>query len=589
MLVTFNNVSFKYVDKVLLNKVNFTINETDKIGLLGINGTGKSTLLKLIVGKLEASEGIIYKKNNIKIAYLAQDEAFILENTILEEIARLTKTKDDEAYNMKSILNKLGLSNHERKIKELSGGEKKRLALACTLITPSDLIILDEPTNHLDIWMINWLEKYLIKFNKAVLLVTHDRYFLERVTKKIMELEFGNIHMYEGNYQTFLSEKAIRLEMLKASERKLSSILKKEEKWINMNPQARSTKSKERIERFEKLNSDLKNVSNIIKENESTMTLESSKTRMGKKTIIIKDLKKEYNGKILFKNFNYMLRRFDRLGIIGGNGVGKTSLFKSILGLIQPDFGTIEIGETINIGYFSQGNEEMDENMRIIDYVKEKGEYIETVDGIISAKEFLENYMFSPTKQYMKINTLSGGEKRRLKLVSILLSNPNVLFLDEPTNDLDIYTLELLEDYLEHFKGAIVTVSHDRYFLDKICDHFLYFENEQIYEQNGFVSEYILNKEQTKTSNQKKVKAEPTIKFTSSMKKEYEHIEDDITLLEEEVNSLENEKINCGSDYQKLIDINNKQAELNNQIEDKIKRWEYLSELYELYIKERNK
>lgn len=589
MLVTFNNVSFKYVDKVLLNKVNFTINETDKIGLLGINGTGKSTLLKLIVGKLDANEGIIYKKNNIKIAYLAQDEAFILENTILEEIARLTKTKDDEAYNMKSILNKLGLSNHERKIKELSGGEKKRLALACTLITPSDLIILDEPTNHLDIWMINWLEKYLIKFNKAVLLVTHDRYFLERVTKKIMELEFGNIHMYEGNYQTFLSEKAIRLEMLKASERKLSSILKKEEKWINMNPQARSTKSKERIERFEKLNSDLKIVSNIIKENESTMTLESSKSRMGKKTIIIKDLKKEYNGKILFKNFNYMLRRFDRLGIIGGNGVGKTTLFKSILGLIQPDFGTIEIGETINIGYFSQGNEEMDENMRIIDYVKEKGEYIETVDGIISAKEFLENYMFSPTKQYMKINTLSGGEKRRLKLVSILLSNPNVLFLDEPTNDFDIYTLELLEDYLEHFKGAIVTVSHDRYFLDKICDHFLYFENEQIYEQNGFVSEYILNKEQTKTSNQKKVKAEPTIKFTSSMKKEYEHIEDDITLLEEEVNSLENEKINCGSDYQKLIDINNKQAELNNQIEEKIKRWEYLSELYELYIKERNK
>lgn len=589
MLVTFNNVSFKYVDKELLNNVSFTINETDKIGLLGINGTGKSTLLKLIVGELEPNEGIIYKKNNLKVAYLAQDDKFVLENTILEEIARITKTKEEESYNMKSILNKLGLINHERKIKELSGGEKKRLALACTLITPSDLIILDEPTNHLDIWMINWLEKYLIKFNKAILLVTHDRYFLERVTKKIMELEFGNIHMYEGNYQTFLSEKAIRLEMLKASERKLSSILKKEEKWINMNPQARSTKSKERIERFEKLNLDLKNVSNIIKENESTMTLESSKTRMGKKTIIIKDLKKEYSGKILFQNFNYMLRRFDRLGIIGGNGVGKTSLFKSILGLIQPDFGTIEIGETINIGYFSQGNEEMDENTRIIDYVKEKGEYIETVDGTISAKEFLENYMFSPTKQYMKINTLSGGEKRRLKLVSILLSNPNVLFLDEPTNDLDIYTLELLEDYLEHFKGAIVTVSHDRYFLDKICDHFLYFENGNIYEQNGFVSEYILNKEQTKTQNTKKIKEEPLIKFTSSMKKEYEHIEDDITLLEEEVNKLESEKISCGSDYQKLIDINNKQEELNTQIEQKLKRWEYLSELYELYMKERKK
>lgn len=589
MLVTFNDVSFKYVDKILLNKVNFTINETDKIGLLGINGTGKSTLLKLIVSELEPTNGIIYKKNNIKIAYLPQDTPFVLENTILEEIARITKTKEDEAYNMKSILNKLGLEHHERKIKELSGGERKRLALACTLITPSDLIILDEPTNHLDIWMINWLEKYLIKFNKAVLLVTHDRYFLERVTKKIMELEFGNIHLYDGNYQTFLTEKVTRLEMLKASERKLTSILKKEEKWIQMNPQARSTKSKERIERFEKLNIDLKNVSNIIKENETSISLESSKTRIGKKTIIIKDLKKEYNGKILFDTFNYMLRRFDRLGIVGSNGVGKTSLFKSILGLIQPDFGTIEIGETINVGYFSQGNEEMDENERIIDYVKEKGEYIETVDGVISASQFLENYLFTPTQQYMQIKTLSGGERRRLKLVSVLLSNPNVLFLDEPTNDLDIYTLEILEDYLEHFKGAIVTVSHDRYFLDKICDHFLYFDNGQIYEQNGFVSDYIQIKDQTKTINNKKVKEEPTIKFTASMRKEFEHIEDDITMLENKVKELEKEKILCGSDYQKLIDINNEQESINKQIEEKINRWEYLNELNEQINKERKK
>ena len=394
MLVTFNDVSFKYIDKVLLNKVNFTINETDKIGLLGVNGTGKSTLLKLLVNELEPTSGIIYKKNNIKIAYLPQDTNFVLENTILEEIARITKTKEDEAFNMKSILNKLGLNDHTRKLKELSGGEKKRLALACTLMIPADLIILDEPTNHLDIWMINWLEKFLVKFNKAVLLVTHDRYFLERITKKIMELEFGNIHLYDGNYQTFLSEKVIRLEMLKASERKLTSILKKEEKWIQMNPQARSTKSKERIERFEKLNVDLKTVSNIIKENETTISLDSAKTRIGKKTIIIKDLKKEYNGNVLFENFNYMLRRFDRLGIIGKNGAGKTTLFKSILGLIQPDFGTIEVGETINVGYFSQGNEEFDENMRIIDFIKEKGEYIETTEGVLSASQFLENYLF---------------------------------------------------------------------------------------------------------------------------------------------------------------------------------------------------
>ncbi len=589
MLVTFNDVSFKYIDKILLNKVNFTINETDKIGLLGVNGTGKSTLLKLLVNELEPTSGIIYKKNNIKIAYLPQETSFVLENTILEEIARITKTKEDESFNMKSILNKLGLIDHERKLKELSGGEKKRLSLACTLMTPADLIILDEPTNHLDIWMINWLEKFLVKFNKAVLLVTHDRYFLERITKKIMELEFGNIHLYDGNYQTFLTEKVIRLEMLKASERKLTSILKKEEKWIQMNPQARSTKSKERIERFEKLNVDLKNVSNIIKENETTISLDSAKTRIGKKTIIIKDLKKSYNDVVLFENFNYMLRRFDRLGIIGKNGAGKTTLFKSILGLIQPDFGTIEVGETINVGYFSQGNEEFDENMRIIDYIKEKGEYIETTEGVLSASQFLENYLFSKTQQYMPIKSLSGGEKRRLKLVSILIQNPNVLFLDEPTNDLDIYTLEILEDYLEQFKGAIVTVSHDRYFLDKICDHFIYFEDGQIYERNGFVSEYMKEKENVKVVTKTKVEVAPQIKFTSSMKKEYEHIEEDIIALEEKVKKLEQEKILCGSDYQKLIDINNEQDKLNKEIEDKISRWEYLEEQYELYNKERRK
>lgn len=589
MLVTFNDVSFKYIDKVLLNKVNFTINETDKIGLLGVNGTGKSTLLKLLVNELEPTSGIIYKKNNIKIAYLPQDTNFVLENTILEEIARITKTKEDEAFNMKSILNKLGLNDHTRKLKELSGGEKKRLALACTLMIPADLIILDEPTNHLDIWMINWLEKFLVKFNKAVLLVTHDRYFLERITKKIMELEFGNIHLYDGNYQTFLSEKVIRLEMLKASERKLTSILKKEEKWIQMNPQARSTKSKERIERFEKLNVDLKTVSNIIKENETTISLDSAKTRIGKKTIIIKDLKKEYNGNVLFENFSYMLRRFDRLGIIGKNGAGKTTLFKSILGLIQPDFGTIEVGETINVGYFSQGNEEFDENMRIIDFIKEKGEYIETTEGVLSASQFLENYLFSKTQQYMPIKSLSGGEKRRLKLVSILIQNPNVLFLDEPTNDLDIYTLEILEDYLEQFKGAIVVVSHDRYFLDKICDHFIYFDNGNIFERNGFVSDYMKDAESIKQAV--KVKAEPTnqIKFTSSMKKEYEHIEENIIELEEKIKKLEQEKILCGSDYQKLIDINTEQEKLNKEIEEKIARWEYLEEQYELYNKERRK
>lgn len=587
MLVTFNDVSFKYVDKILLNKVNFTINETDKIGLVGINGTGKSTLLKLLVGELEPTNGIIYRKNNIKIAYLPQDTKFIETNTVLQEIERLTKTKEEDSFNMKSILNKLGLDDHSKIIKNLSGGEKKRLSLACTLIAPSDLILLDEPTNHLDIWMISWLEKYLVKFNKAVLLVTHDRYFLERITKKIFELEFGNIHTYDGNYQLFLQEKVIRLEMLKASQRKLTSILKKEQKWIQATPQARTTKSKERIERFEQLNKDIKDVTNKIKENETTISFDSAKTRIGKKTIIIKDLKKSYDGRVLFKNFSYILNRFDRLGIVGHNGAGKSTLFKSILGLIQPDFGTIDIGETIRVGYFSQENEDFDENQRIIDYIKEKGEYIETTEGIVSASAFLESYLFTPTQQYMAIKTLSGGEKRRLKLVSVLITNPNVLFLDEPTNDLDIYTLEILEDYLEQFKGAIVTVSHDRYFLDKICDHFLVFDGQEIKEQNGLVTEYLLNKE-VKIKEPKAKKQDDNLpKFTSSMKKEFEHIEDEITELEEKVKELEKSKELCGSDYQKLIEINNEQEKLNEQIEQKISRWEYLNELNDIINKNR--
>lgn len=585
MLVTFNDVSFKYVDKILLNKVNFTINETDKIGLVGINGTGKSTLLKLLVGELEPTNGIIYRKNNIKIAYLPQDTKFIETNTVLQEIERLTKTKEEDAFNMKSILNKLGLDDHSKIIKNLSGGEKKRLSLACTLIAPSDLILLDEPTNHLDIWMISWLEKYLVKFNKAVLLVTHDRYFLERITKKIFELEFGNIHTYDGNYQLFLQEKVIRLEMLKASQRKLTSILKKEQKWIQATPQARTTKSKERIERFEQLNKDIKDVTSKIKENETTISFDSTKTRIGKKTIIIKDLKKSYDGRVLFKNFSYILNRFDRLGIVGHNGAGKSTLFKSILGLIQPDFGTIDIGETIRVGYFSQENEDFDENQRIIDYIKEKGEYIETTEGIVSASAFLESYLFTPTQQYMATKTLSGGEKRRLKLVSVLITNPNVLFLDEPTNDLDIYTLEILEDYLEQFKGAIVTVSHDRYFLDKICNHFLVFDGQEIKEQNGLVTEYLLNKE-VKTKEPKAKKQDDNLpRFTSSMKKEFEHIEDEITELEEKVKELEKSKESCGSDYQKLIDINNEQEKINEQIEQKINRWEYLNELNDIINK----
>lgn len=587
MIITCNQVCTSYLDKPILKDLSFTINENDKIGVVGINGIGKSTLLKTILGKIELDSGIIYKKKDIKIAYLPQQPEFNEEATILEEATRLTENESE--YGVASSLNKMGLLDHNKLIKHLSGGEKKRLGIAIMLVTKCDLLLLDEPTNHLDIWMINYLEKFLIKFNKALLLVTHDRYFLERVTNKILEIERpssfgGNGILYDANYSRFLELKAERLQNLKASERRLSAILKKESEWIKMNPQARSTKSKERIERFYKLEEESKEVNKIITDQSSRIEISSTKTRLSKKTIILDNISKTISGKVLFKNLSYNVNRFDRLGIVGPNGCGKSTLFNCILGLKQPDSGTITIGETANIGYFKQEDEIFQSNKKILDYLKTFGEYMKTKDGTISASQLLENYMFSPDVQQMPLSVLSGGERRRLQLLTVLIKNPNILFLDEPTNDLDIYTIELLENYLENFVGAIIVVSHDRYFLDKIVDHLLVFEDGNVNESLLCITDYIqesLNnkKENKQTKNNYKDNSMP--KFTSKEKKEFETIEQDIEKIEKRIKEIEKESLECGSDYQKLMILQEEKELLEQQLLEKLERWEYLNNLNE--------
>lgn len=583
MLVTFNNVFWQYVDKKILDNVSLTINEGDKIGVIGINGAGKSTFLKLIVDELEPSKGVIYRKSGLRIAYLPQHVELNPQKTVLEETTRLSQGVDE--YEIASILNKLGLTDHDACVGTLSGGELKRMVLASVLVAPSDLLILDEPTNHLDIPMIAWLEKYLIKYNRAIILVTHDRYFLERVTKKILEIENGMLYLYETNYSGFLEAKAERLVSLRANERKLSAILKKEAKWIAMNPQARSTKSKERIERFTDFENSLSNIRDSLKENESSLELKSRAKRMGKKTIIIEDLNLSINNRKLVNNFNYIVNRFDRLGIIGNNGCGKTSLFNSILGLIQPDSGKITIGETICIGYFKQTDKNMDSNVKVIDYLKEFGEYINTPDGTLSASALLESYLFTPSMQQSPVSKLSGGEKRRLQLLSVLITNPNVLFLDEPTNDLDVYTIELLENYLENFVGAVLVVSHDRYFLDKVCDHLLIYQDSNLQEYIHTITDYI------NEDGFKQTKKNPTIKspkekveiprFTSSEKKEFDTIEQVINDLENKLKALERDINNSGSDYELLIKLTNEKNDVNEELNKKINRWEYLEAINE--------
>ncbi len=585
MLITFNNVSLQYTDKRILDNVSFTINDNAKLGIIGINGAGKSSILKLIVGEFEPSSGVIYRKNDLKMGYLSQEVTLYDDKTIFEETKRLSKNEND--YEISSILNKLGLMDHNKQVRQISGGERKRLQLASVLISKTDMLILDEPTNHLDIAMIAWLEKYLIKYNKAIILVTHDRYFLERITSQIMEIENGKVYLYDANYSGFLTLKTERMEYLKANERKLSSILKKEAKWMAMNPQARSTKSRERIERFYNNEDALKNIKTSIKASTKEMEFSSKKSRMGKKTIILDNIDLTMDGKTLVKNFSYIVNKYDRLGIVGNNGCGKTTLFNSIISPKEAQIDKIIIGETINIGYFKQTDKIMDSNIKVIDYLKEYGEYIDTKTGKISASQLLENYFFTPTMQQMPVSRLSGGEKRRLSLLKVLITNPNVLFLDEPTNDLDIYTIEILEDYLEDFSGAVLVVSHDRYFLDKVCDHLLIFDNKEINEYMFSITEYLESNNFELTKQEEKVKQvvkKDIPRFTSQEKKEYDHIEETISNLENDISEIEQQLQTIDTDYELIIKLNNQKQDLEKKLEEKINRWEYLEEINQKII-----
>ena len=573
MLITATHLT-KYNNlKCIVDDVSFTINEQDKVALIGINGTGKSTLLKMIA-QIDDYQGEILRKKDIRISYLPQNPDFQNELTVLKQVYEYVG-HDVEEYEVKAILNKFGIINHEQKIAELSGGQQKRVALAITLLKPCDLLLLDEPTNHLDNEMIEYLEKYLMKFNKAIFMVTHDRYFLERITNKIFELDRSKIYEYEANYSNYLELKQQREEITLASERKRKLFLKKELEWVRAGVQARSTKSKDRLKRFEELSqqNDTQKIQNV--------EMLSVSSRLGKKTIELEQVSMAYQ-ELLFAPFSYHFKRHDRVGILGRNGCGKSTLLNIIAGLITPTSGQVIIGDTIKMGYFKQGHEDMDPKMRVIDYIKETAQILNTSDGQLSAKQMCERFLFDSQMQYTPIERLSGGEKRRLYLLKILMSAPNVLLLDEPTNDLDIMTLQILEDYLDSFNGIIITVSHDRYFLDRICDELFVFNQQQITYHIGGYSQFIeleSSSKKTKTPNPNAYKEQKKnkIKLSYKEKQELQVLEELIPNLEKQIKDID-EQMNTISDFETIQKLTEERSSLEQQIDEKSERWMELLE-----------
>lgn len=583
MLISVNNLSKTNGIKNIVDNVSFSIEETDKIALIGINGTGKSTLLKIIAG-IETYQGDIIQKKDLQISYLPQNSDFNSNNTIIRQVYDIIDQNKVNEYEIKAILNKLGITNHEQLIKELSGGQQKRVALAITLLKPCDLLILDEPTNHLDNEMIEYLEKYLIKFNKAIFMVTHDRYFLERVTNKIMEIDRSKIYEYEANYSKFLDLKAKREEEALASERKRKLFLKKELEWVRAGVQARTTKSKERLQRFEQLNSvaDIQTINQV--------EIINTASRLGKKTIELKNISMHYDNLSLFNNFSYLFKRTERIGILGVNGCGKSTLLKIIVKELKPSSGEVIYGDTIKIGYFKQMSDDLDENVRVIDYIKQTSNNLKTLEGNFSAKQMCERFLFDSNLQHAYISRLSGGEKRRLYLLNILMQAPNVLLFDEPTNDLDITTLAILEDYLDSFNGIVITVSHDRYFLDRICDGLFVFKNKQITYCNGGYSSYVnIDDKSSKTKGdgafkykeQKKLQKLNQIRLSSKEKQELESMESIILDLEQQVEILNEQMNEYQNDFKKLTELSNQRDNLTEQLEIKNERWLELLEKQE--------
>lgn len=596
-LLTIEHLTKSYTERLLFDDASFSLQEGEKVGVIGVNGTGKSTLLKILAGCEEPDEGKYILANHVVIGYLSQHPVFDDEMTALDCV--LTGHGEhvdlnDLATRAKTMMTKLGITDFEQKAGTMSGGQKKRLALVSVLLHPADILILDEPTNHLDHEMADWLEETLRKWRGALVMVTHDRYFLDSVSNRIIEIDRGSIYSYQTNYSGYLEAKAQREEMALASERKRQSILRTELAWIQRGARARSTKQKARIERYE----ELKNQK--APEMDSSVELGSVSSRLGRTTIEISNLSKGYGERKLITDYSYIFLKNDRVGYIGSNGCGKSTLMKMLIGQVEPDEGEIVIGQTVKIGYYAQDVVHMNPEQRVIDYVKDIAEYIQTEDGYISASQMLERFLFDGSAQYSQIGRLSGGEKRRLNLLRVLMGAPNVLILDEPTNDLDISTLTVLEDYLDHFNGIVIVVSHDRYFLDRVVRRIFSFDGNGILSQHeGGYSDYALRKSmeqimegeaarrdgQTKESSEKdnKVKTERTrsprkLKFTYKEQKEYETIEADIAALEEKIESLEEEILKAATDFVKLNKLTAQKEESSILLEEKMERWMFLED-----------
>lgn len=593
-ILTAEHIKKSFTERLLFDDASFYLHEGEKVGILGINGTGKSTLLKILAGIEEPEDGKVVLANHVVMRYLPQHPVFKEGQTVLEAVLEVHKG-DETLYNLeadaKTMMTKLGIKDFDQPVEQLSGGQKKRLALVAALVAPADILILDEPTNHLDHAMADWLEEFLKKWRGALIMVTHDRYFLDSVTNRIVEIDKGKIYSYETNYSGFLQLKADREASALASERKRQSILRVELEWMMRGARARSTKQKAHIQRYEKLKNQ------EAPKFDSKIEISSVSSRMGRTTIELDSLSKSYGDKILFQDFTYYFLKNDRIGFLGPNGCGKTTLMKVIAGMLTPDQGTVTVGQTVKIGYYTQeiaqdpsaGIAYMDPSMRVIDYIKQTAEYVITEDGRVTASKMLERFLFPPEEQYNFIGKLSGGEKRRLNLLRVLMEAPNVLILDEPTNDLDVTTLTILEDYLDHFDGIVITVSHDRYFLDRIVKRIFAFDGKgNLRQHEGGYTEYAqriaaeapetVAKAPVKKGVDTRVK-EKKLKFSYKEQRDYETIEEEIAELEERIEQLENSMGNFSSDFVKLNEIIKEKEAAEALLEEKMDRWMYLEDL----------
>lgn len=588
ILLSAQNISKTYMERKVLDNVSFYLNEGDKVGIIGINGTGKSTLLRILAGAEESDSGKIVRTNGVRISYLPQIPEFEEHGSIIQQVMMHLPEdlKEAKEFEAKSVLGKLGIEDCTRDISTLSGGEKRRAGIASALIQPSDVLLLDEPTNHIDNETVQLLEQQLKKYRGAIVMVTHDRYFLNSITRKIVEVDKGNVFEYDGNYGTYLEQKAQREADEEARERRNKTIYRRELAWIRRGVRARGTKSKDRIERFHELENREKPAET------EKLQLQSVSSRLGRKTIEIENISMTIDGKKLIENFSCIIPRNARIGIVGHNGAGKSTLIKMINGELQPDSGTITVGDTVKIGYFSQECESMDLSMKVIEYIRETAENIRTPDGTVTASKMLERFLFTPELQWNRIEKLSGGERKRLYLLKILMTAPNILLLDEPTNDLDIATLTILEDYLNNFDGAVIAISHDRYFLDKMSSEIWELRGNGIINRyNGNYSDYSEKIKEFSETSKKAVrqpeKKERTftgrkkLKFSFKEQREFETIDDDIAFLEEQIENVENDISASASDYVRLQELSDKKEMLENQLSEKMDRWVYLNELAE--------